>query len=346
MGKVRWPGLIDVHVHLRDPGATHKEDFRTASRAAVKGGFLQILDMPNNPIETITVARVKQKVKLVKKKSKCFIGFHMGTNGKNIKELKESAKLKEVFGLKIYFDMTTGGMMISDLKLLEKVYEAWDSKKPILAHAEGMQLAGAIALARVYDRRLHVCHVSLAEEVELIKRAKKSGPKITAGTTPHHLFLTKNDEKRLKGKAIMKPPLGTKKDQQALWKGLKSGVIDLVESDHAPHTKKEKTGKKIAFGVPGLESTLGLMLRGVKLSKCSLKQVKKWLYHNPKKIFRLKSLEKSYIEFDPDKSFQLREKELKTKCGWTSFTDIDLFGQVEKVVFNGRTILLNGDIIN
>lgn len=344
MSKVRWPGLIDIHVHLRDPGASYKEDFLTGSRAAVKGGFLQVLDMPNNSVETITVAKVKQKVKLSNKKAINMIGFHMGTNGRNLKELKKASQLKQVFGLKIYFDMTTGGMMIADLNLLEKVFKAWESEKPILAHAEGMQLAGAMALARAYNRRLHVCHVSLACEVELIKRAKASGQRITAGTCPHYLWLTKKDRQEKKGFAMMKPILGTKKDQQALWQGLREGVLDVVESDHAPHTIEEKTTKSPAFGVPGLETTLGLMLLGVKQSRCSLSEVKKWLYFNPRKIFKVPNLKYSYIEFDFNKAYAVGENGYETKCGWSPFEGWKLYGKVEKAVYNGKVLLENYEL--
>lgn len=330
MSLIRWPGLIDVHVHLREPGATHKEDFATGSRSAVKGGFTYILDMPNNLIPTVTAARLKQKINLAKKKAVCPIGFHFGTNGKNLEHFELAARSPYVFGLKLYCNHTTGEMLVEDINLLTKVFAAWPKGKPILVHAEGVQLAAVIALSHVYGRKLHVCHISQAVEVELVKKAKKSGLSITAGVTPHHLYLPKDQ--------VMKPPLGTVADAKALWRGLNEGTIDLIESDHAPHTKAEKRGAKPAFGVPGLETTLGLMLLAVKQKKVKLGQVKKWLYDNPRKIFHIPAQPKTYIEFDPDKPYRLREQDLATKCAWSPFTGWTLYGKVETVMLGGKNV--------
>ncbi len=316
---MRWPGLIDIHVHLREPGAIHKEDFLTGSQAARAGGFSFIIDMPNNPLPTLTMARLKEKIKL-SRKAVCGIGFHFGTNGRNLKEFGAAAKHQRVFGLKLYCNHTTGEMLIEDINLLTNVFAAWPKGKPILVHAEGVHLAAVIGLAALYQQRLHVCHISQAVEVELIRQAKKKGLKITSGVTPHHLFLKP-------GAATMKPPLGSFNDQRGLWSGLKDGTINLVESDHAPHTKEEKAKQPPAFGVPGLETTLGLMLLGVKQKRCTLNQVKKWLYGNPKKIFNIPD-QKTKIEFVPDKQWIVKESELKTKCGWSPFNNWQLYGKI------------------
>ena len=307
-----WPSLIDVHVHLREPGAIYKEDFLTGSRAAAAGGFEFIIDMPNNAVPTLTLARLKEKISL-SQKAVCAVGFHFGTNGFNLKEFPAAAKHPRVFGLKLYCNHTTGEMLIEDINLLAKVFAAWPKGKPILVHAEGIQLAAVIGLAGLYNQRLHVCHISQAVDVELVKKAKKAGMKITAGVTPHHLWLKP-------GAATMKPPLSS--DQRALWQGLNDRVIDLVESDHAPHLKAEKL-----FGVPGLETTLGLMLLAVKQKKVKLNQVKTWLYDNPRKIFNIPSL-KTIIKFDPDQAWIVREADLKTKCRWSPFSDWRLYGKV------------------
>ena len=239
MALKKFPGFIDVHVHLREPGATHKEDFYTGSRAAVKGGFTFMIDMPNNPTPTITKERLDEKISL-SKKALCDIAFHFGTNGKNTDEFAKVTESSFVYGLKIYCNHTTGEMLIEDLALLEKVFSSWKSTKPILVHAEGIQLAAAIALAYSYNQRIHVCHISQAIEVELVKQAKKRGLSITAGVCPHHLYMTGEVRERMKGYACMKPPLGIPEDQKALWQGLSDGTIDIVETDHAPHTRAEK----------------------------------------------------------------------------------------------------------
>jgi carbamoyl-phosphate synthase/aspartate carbamoyltransferase/dihydroorotase len=318
--QITWPGLIDVHVHLREPGAEYKEDFLTGSEAALAGGLTYILDMPNNSIPTISLAALKQKISLAKK-AKCAVGFHFGTNGKNLDQFAAASNHSRVFGLKIYLNHTTGEILIEDESVLEKIFAAWQSDKPILVHAEGGKLLLAISLAKKFNRRLHVCHISLKEEVEWVEGAKKSGQKITAGVTPHHLFLQPGD-------ARMKPPLV--QDQESLWQGLNDGTIDLIESDHAPHLKEEKL-----FGVPGLETTLGLMLLGVKQKKCTLDQVKTWLYDNPKQIFNIPD-QKSSIKFNPDKEWVVDESKLKTKCGWSPFSGRRLYGKVEEINY-GRS---------
>ena len=180
MAYKKFPGFIDVHVHLREPGATHKEDFRTGSRAALKGGFTFVIDMPNNPTPTVSEERLNEKIALVKEKALCDIGFHYGTNGKNTETFSKVWGRKEVFGLKLYCNHTTGEMLIHDLALLEDVFNSWNSPKPLLVHAEGVELAASIALAKLYGRTLHVCHISQAIEVELVRRAKKA--KITINT--------------------------------------------------------------------------------------------------------------------------------------------------------------------
>ncbi len=345
MAVKRWPGLIDVHVHLRDPGATDKEDFVTGSRAAVKGGFTHILDMPNNPQPTVTWQRLKEKIKLADKKSICQIGFHFGTNGENIKEFAKAWDNKRVFGLKIYCNHTTGEMLIEDKEVIDDVFAAWKSEKPILVHAEGEQLAIAINLAQKQQRHLHVCHISQAIEVEMVRKAKRKGQLITAGVCPHHLFLTGEVRKKLKGYAVMKPSLGTEKDKQALWQGLEDETIDLVETDHAPHTRAEKEKDPPAFGVPGLETALGLMLKAVKEKQVDLIQVKKWLYDSPRKIFSVPEQKNTYIEFDLNKPYRVDENDLETKCGWSPFKGWQLYGKVKTAVIKGKRVLENGKII-
>lgn len=328
----RFPGLIDVHVHLRDPGATHKEDLRTGSRAAVAGGFTYILDMPNNPQPTFTIPRLNDKIRR-SRNLPCDIGFHYGTKGDNLASFPIAWKNTHVFGLKLYCNHTTGDYLIEDLLLLEGVFAAWKSEKPILVHAEGAHLAATIALAIIYGRRLHVCHISQLAEVELVRKTKQKKHPVTCGVTPHHLFLTNKD------KQFMKPPLGTQKDQDALWDGVGDGTIDIVESDHAPHTREEKQKIPVPFGVPGLETTLGLLLKAVHEKKLSLKEIKRLLYDRPKELFAIRDQPQTYIEFDPDKPYMLRPEDLVTKCGWSPFENWQLYGRVEKVVYKGKQVV-------
>lgn len=344
MSLIRFPGLIDIHVHLRDPGATHKEDFTTGTRAAVSGGFTYVLDMPNNPVPTITPERLNEKINLSIKKAICDVEFHYGTDGNNLSTFAGIAKNPHVFGLKIYCNHTTGTLLIEDKTILDQIFSAWKYAKPILVHAEKTQLEYALYLAAKYKRRLHVCHISQAAEVKMVRRKKLGGMAVSAGVTPHHLFLTEIDLEKLGSFAVMKPPLGSKIDQDALWEGLLDGTIDLVESDHASHTIEEKQKEPPAFGVPGLETTLGLLLKAVHEDKLTLEHVKQFLYDRPKALFSIPDQQATYIEFDPEKPYTLKNENLNTKCGWSPFAGWELYGRVETLAIRNRNFIDNGRV--
>ncbi|MEO8637956.1 MAG: dihydroorotase family protein [Candidatus Taylorbacteria bacterium] len=341
----KFPSFIDAHVHLREPGATHKEDFYTGSRAAIAGGFTYILDMPNNPTPTVSLERLQEKIAL-SKKALCEVGFHYGTNGKNMDTFESIKNNPRVFGLKLYCNHTTGEMLIEDKKILNAVFKAWNSPKPILLHAEGNELAIAIELGRMNNKKIHVCHISQSYEVEMVRQAKKKGQMITAGVTPHHLFMTEKDREKMKGYATMKPPLGSIKDREVLWKGLIEGTIDIVETDHAPHTKEEKEKDPPAYGVPGLETAVGLLFKAVKEKRIKVGDVVKWLYENPKNIFKIPQGADTYIELDPEKPYRIGESGYETKCGWSPFDGWEAYGKVESVVIEGRKIMENHKILN
>lgn len=345
MALERIPGLIDIHTHLREPGAEHKEDFRTGSRAAIAGGFTFIIDMPNNPIPTISMARLGDKIKLAKEKAICDIGFHFGTTGNNEDEFREVYNRAEVFGLKVYCNNTTGLMMIGDRSLIEKVFFAWKSEKPILVHAEGPLLATALLFGEKYKRRVHVCHISTAFEVGLVREAKKKGQRVTAGVTPHHLYLNQDAVTKMRGFARMKPILGIQEDQDALWRGLQDGTIDIIETDHAPHTKEEKEEFPTLFGVPGLETALGLMYVAVKEGRIQKDDVVKLLYTRPKEIFNIPDQPDTYVELDPDLAYVVPEKGFETKCDWSPFSGMTLYGKPQTVVLRGKKLLENGKIV-
>jgi dihydroorotase len=344
MALLKWPGLIDVHVHLRDPGATWKEDFRTGSRAAVAGGFTFIIDMPNNPEPTVSLDRLKEKEALSVRQSLCGIGFHYGTDGLNPDTFSEAWRDPNIFGLKIYLDKTTGTLLISDEKILDKIFAAWKSDKPILVHAVGGRLELALRLAQKYGRRLHVCHISQKFEIDVVRKAKASRLPVTSGVTPHHLFLTQDDVNKLGPYAQMKPEIGIAEDQEALWAGLSDGTIDIVESDHAPHTKTEKESDKPPSGVPGLETTLGLLLLAVHQKRLTLDQVKTLVYERPMQIFHIQEQQNTFIEFDPEIPYTIGETGYETKCGWSPFDGWEAYGKVSEVMVQGSTMLRHGKI--
>lgn len=339
---IRLPGIIDAHVHLRDPGATQKEDFYTASKAALAGGVVAVVDMPNNPLATTSLRALKRKEELASKKCLSDYGFYFGANNKNW-QINKTA-FKKTLGLKIYMDHTTGPLLVENLKVLESHFQAWPKEKPILVHAEDATLAKAIALALAYKKWLHVCHLSQSSELELIKKAKMAGIKITCEVAPHHLFLTQKEEKKLGSLAKMRPPLRSKKDQQALWKGINNGLIDYIASDHAPHTLKEKRSKTPPSGVPGLETLLPLMLTAVWQKKLSLKKLTKLTSINPAKLLKIK-LKDSWVEVDLDKTWVIKNKDLKTKCGWSPFDGWKIKGKVIRVFIRGKKVFENGKIL-
>lgn len=337
---IRLPGLVDVHVHLREPGATQKEDFETGTKAAIAGGYTMVLDMPNNPIPTISPEALQEKMNLAQGRIYCDVGFHFGASSKSIQYFPKIAN--KVFGLKVYMNQTTGNLLgnllMEDKKVLEEVFSAWLKEKPVLVHAEGKTLQKAINLAKKFNKKLHVCHVSLKKEIDLIKTAKRDGLNISCEVTCHHLFLTEKDIKRLGGFGIMRPPLATLEDQQALWDGIGDGTIDMIASDHAPHTKEEKSGGKPPFGVPGLETTLPLLLTAVNEGRLTIEKLIEITSTNPCKVFNMPEQEETFVEVDMDESYEITNESLQTKCGWTPFVGMKVTGKIKKVILRGQVV--------
>lgn len=333
---IRLPGLIDPHVHLREPGATQKEDFETGTKAAIAGGYTAILDMPNNPIPTLNPGALEQKKDLAKGRIYADLGFHFGASPNSIQYFDRVSS--QVFGLKLYMNHTTGELLIEDEKVLEQVFAKWTKEKPILVHAEGETLEKAINLAKKFANRLHVCHVSLEQEVEMIKSVKKEGIKISCEVACHHLFLTDQDRERLGPFGMMRPPLQSKEDQDALWQGIKDGTVDMIGSDHAPHTREEKMGENAPNGVPGLETTLPLLLTAVNDSRLTMERLIELTSTTPRRIFNTPDQPDTFVEVDLDTRYTITDKHLFTKCGWTPFAGMEVTGRVKKVVLRGQLV--------
>ncbi len=380
MSKLILPGLIDPHVHLRDPRQTNKEDFYAGTCAAVAGGFTTIIDMPNNKVPIINSERLNEKIKIAKEKIVCDVGFHFGSMGDNIDEL---IRIRDkVLGLKLYLSLTTGGFIIPKEKV-EKVFIAWSQglktkdQRPILLHAEDDTLDFAINLTKKLGNKIHICHISNAFDLKQIIKAKEHGLKITCGVTPHHLFLTDQDVKRLGPYGKMKPPLQSKKDQDFLWRNLQ--YVDVVESDHAPHTISDKTGDAsgrasgsaqfsqpsetrkskraltggklaagpvaVPFGVPGLETTLPLLLTAVSQNRLKVSDIVRLCHTNPAKIFKIETDPRTKIKVDLDSSFMIHNSSLFTKCKWSPFDGWKVKGKVEKVWIRGKKVFEDGKIL-
>lgn len=342
MALIRVKGFIDPHVHLREPEATHKEDFYAGSRAALKGGFTFILDMPNNPLPTISIERLQEKIRSSDEKALIDIGFNYGTNGWNVDTFERAWNDPRVFGLKLYCDHTTGEMLVEDDESREKIFREWRSSKPILIHAEGEQLENVVELGARYGRRVHICHVSTAYALGVIRAAKKEKMALTAGTCPHYLFMTDVDREKKKGYATMRPPLGTKNDQDAIWSGIADRTLDLIETDHAPHSREEKENDPPAFGVTGLETAAGLMFKAVKEGMIAQEDISRLLRDRARSIFNIPEQPDTYIELDPDEPYVSGEDGYETKCGWSPFDRWELYGRVQTAVVKGRTLLSGG----
>lgn len=340
MSKLILPGLIDPHVHLRDPGQTWKEDFYTGTCAALAGGFTTILDMPNNKIPIISSKKLYEKIKIAKEKIVCDAGFYFGSLGDNLEEFE---KVKDkVIGLKLYLSLTTGGFIIPKEKV-KNVFSNWPKDKVILLHAEDDTLDFAINLTKRLGNKIHICHISTDSDLKQIMKAKGENLPITCGVTPHHLFLAQADVKHLGAFGRMKPPLQSKKDQNFLWRNLK--FIDVIESDHAPHTIEEKREEIPPFGVPGLETTLPLLLTAVSEKRLIVEDVIRLCSINPAKIFNIKIDKQTRVEVDLDSSFIINNSSLFTKCCWSPFDGWKVKGKVKKVFIRGKKVFENGKIL-
>ena len=328
---ITLPGLIDVHTHMRTPGQTHKEDFYTGTMAAINGGFTTVIDMPNNATPITTKKLLDEKIKLAREQAICDIGFHFGSLGDN---LSEFIKVKnKVMGLKLYLNQTTGGFIIGKKELVA-IYSAWESDQPILLHAEDDVLDMVFEIVKKTKKRTHICHVSSEDELTKIAKAKEKGLPVTCGITPHHLFLTNADEKELGVYGKMKPYLKSKKDVKFMWDNL--AFIDIVESDHAPHTIKEKESDA-PFGVPGLDTTLPLLLTASEEGKLTVDGIIQLCHTNPSTIFNVPTSNKTFVDVKMEE-YTLAKKHLKTKCGWSPFTGRRVIGKVSKVVIRGQEV--------
>lgn len=338
---IRLPGLIDIHVHLRDPGQTHKEDFYTGTCAALAGGITTVFDMPNNLEPIFTYNKLLEKIRIGNQKAVCDWGLYFGTDGKNTEEFEKVEKL--VIGLKIYLNQTTGQLLIEDDDLIENIFQKWIKDKVIVVHAEGEKIKLAINLARKYKSKLHITHISRKEDLIEVITAKKEGLAISCDAAPHYLFLTENDGYKLGGFGSVKPYLATKEDQNFLWENIK--YIDCFATDHAPHCRDEKKGDFPPSGVPGLETMLPLLLTAVGGKRLTLDDVIRLTNSNPQKIFGIKQDENTYIEADLDEKYKIENKNLKTKCGWSPFDGWEGTGKVKRVFIRGTKVLEDGEIL-
>jgi dihydroorotase-like cyclic amidohydrolase len=338
MATLKLPGLIDMHVHLRDPGGTHKEDFASGTAAALAGGVVAVLDMPNNKPPIVDEATLRNKAELASQKARCDFALYLGATSGNARQPVAS---RNVAGLKVYLDETYGPLHVRDLPALMAHFRYWP--RAIAVHAEGLTIAIVIGLAQAYDRPAHICHVSRKAEIELIKRAKQRGARITCEVTPHHLLLTEDDAQGRGGFAQMRPPLGGQDDREALWANL--DIIDAVASDHAPHTVEEKRGKAPPPGVPGLETMLPLLMNAVAEGRLSTGRLVELTHHGPARIIGIEPPEETHVYVDPEPAYTLESRSLFTKCGWTPFEGMAVRGRVREAYLRGVKAYEEGNVL-
>jgi dihydroorotase len=374
-GLTLLPGLIDPHVHFRTPGLEHKENWESGARAAIQGGITMVLDMPNTLPATITLERVKEKRELINTQLKrAGIGLRYGLYlGADKGHFEEIARCKDqVVAIKLFMGSSTGDLLMDDLSSLHAVFclaaahdllLAVHAEDEALIHQRSNQLKGdhprmhsiirneevalkatvlALELARVYGTRLYLLHISTKAEVEAIRRAKEAGVVVFAETTPHHLFLTTQDYEMLGTKVQMNPPIRSVDNCEALWKAINEGVIDTIGSDHAPHTLEEKARAygKAPSGIPGVETTLPLLLNACHHGRLSLQKIVSLMHTRILEIFRFKSVE-DYVLIDRNKVRSIDEAHLKTKCGWSPYTGRTLTGWPVYTILQGHVHDLN-----
>ncbi|MHB0857048.1 MAG: amidohydrolase family protein [Anaerolineae bacterium] len=335
------PGLIDIHVHLREPGATQKEDAFSGTRAALAGGVVMVLDMPNNTPPTVDRQALSAKEALFEKKAVIAYGLFLGFDGRSVQPLIDLAP--SVVGLKLYLDQTFGNMTTRDEELLSQVFAAWPGPGPIAVHAESPTIRMALVLAERFGRKLHVCHVPDPDDLLVIDAARQRGVRVTCEVTPHHLFLSTNDLPRLGAYGRMKPALVSPAAVALFWQRLE--LVDAIASDHAPHTRAEKEGPNPPPGVPGLETMLPLLLGAVDKGRLSIERLTELTHHGPLSIYGLSAPEGSGVDVALGKPYTLPSSGYHTRCGWSPFAGRQALGRITRVTLRGRTVWEDGRLL-
>lgn len=357
---IKLPGLIDPHVHVREPGQTHKEDWDTATQAALAGGVTMILAMPNTRPPIFDEATLNLALGAAKAKARCDYGQYLGAGPGNAAEVARLAQ--RAAALKMYLDSTFGELRLDDMTLWLEHFRRWSGQGPIVLHAESRSMAAALAFAQMFSQPVHIAHVSLREEILIIREAKARGVKVTCEVCPHHLFLTQPPSPPAHlpsgegdrgegfpaptgrgGRHEVRPRLATQSDVDALWENL--DVIDCFATDHAPHTLAEKDGENPPPGFPGLETLLPLLFTAAVDGRLTIDQLIEKSLTNPRRIFHLPEQPETWVEVDETAEYEIRASEMKSRCGWTPFEGWKVKGKVRKVILRGREAFKDGEIL-
>jgi dihydroorotase len=369
-GLTLLPGVIDPQVHFREPGLEHKEDLSTASRACAKGGVTSFLEMPNTRPLTTNQQALDDKLQLASTKCLVNYGFFIGATADNLPDLLTAQPTP---GIKIFMGSMHGQLLVDQEALLEAIFA--QGARLIAVHAEDQARINqrrqefadihdpavhsqiqdnqaallatqlALKLSQKYQRRLHILHMSTAQEADLLREHKPSW--VTAEVTPQHLLLNTSAYEKIGTLAQMNPPLRSPHDNEVLWQALRDGVIDFIATDHAPHTLAEKAQPypNSPSGMPGVETSLALMLTAAMEGKCTVSQVAQWMsqavaiaYGIPNKGAIAPGYDADLVLVDLNNYRPVLREELFTKCGWSPFEGWNLTGWAVKTIVGGEIV--------
>jgi dihydroorotase len=372
-GLTAMPAVIDPHVHFRTPGMEYKEDWTTASRAAINGGCTMVFDMPNTLPPTVTEALLIDKKTLIHAQLEQ-IGIPLRYElffGADKDHLAQIPLVKnQVIGIKVFMGCSTGNLVIDDDESLHAVFSlAADNDMLVAVHAEDEQMMverkqkyfdassyachsqirnidvavravdKAVSIAKQYGTRLYVLHVSSAEEIAVIKAAKNSGVKVYAETTPHHLFFDTSAYQTLQGRCVVNPPLREKSHHTAIINAIHEKVIDTIGSDHAPHTREEKDKPygQCPSGMPGIEFMLPILLDAHHQGIFSLQEIAALTSQNARNIFRIADYQ-DWVLVDLGKTATVATT--ASKCGWSPYMGLQFTGWPQYTIMKGQVYSL------
>lgn len=384
--KILVPGIIDAHVHFREPGLTHKGDIASESKAAVAGGITSFMDMPNTSPLTTTLNLIDEKKRIAEKCSMANYSFYMGATNDNLEELLNINPC-EVCGIKIFMGASTGNMLVDNSDTLREIFSQSDillavhcedektindnlnyfrdkygenipvKYHPHIRNSDACYRSSSIAveLAEKYNSRLHILHVSTEKELELLNnKIPSKDKKITSEVCIHHLWFTDNDYNKYGTRIKWNPAIKTSKDKEALFKGLISGKIDVIATDHAPHTKEEKNNSylKAPSGGPMIQHSMTAMLEFFHQGKIQLEQIIDKMCHTPADIFQVER--RGYIRenywadlllIDLNHKWKVTPENIFYKCNWSPFENQVFHSAVTHTFVNGNLVYYDGKII-
>jgi dihydroorotase len=371
------PGVIDSQVHFREPGLTHKEDLESGSRAAVMGGVTAVFEMPNTKPETTTAEALADKVTRATHRMFCDFAFYMGGTHHNFEQISTLENLPASAGIKVFIGSSTGDLLVEDDAGLENIIShlgrraAFHSEDEYrLRERTSHQIAGdasshpvwrdvevarlcterLLRIAKKYQKRVHVLHISTAEELPLLAAHRDLA---TVEATPHHLTLCTDDYARLGTKLQMNPPVRDKLHREALWRAIQSGLVDVLGSDHAPHTldEKAKPYPQSPSGMTGVQTLVPIMLDHVNKGRLSLERLVDLTSHGPQRIFSIKNKGRIAEGYDADFTIiDLKRREtitnkwIQSKAGWTPFDGVAVQGWAVGTFVRGHLAMWQGQL--